>query len=515
MMKRTIYKYQMLLMALVLGLSSCEDWLNIHPQSETILEDYWKDENDVKSAVAACYRAMNEAGFMDRLLVWGEVRSDNVVEGRDVGQSHDLERILNLTLNATNGYTSWYEFYRVINYCNTVIYYAPTVREKDPNFTDGQLAAYLTEAKGIRALCYFTLVRTFRDIPFSTEPVFDDSRSFELPQSDPEDIINFLIDDLKSIENASIAEFDNVRYDKGRITRKAIWTLIADMALWINDYKTAIDYCDKVVASAGSKLTLESSANYNRNLFFTSDGSSSETIFDLLFTGNFSNTPVNSMYEIKLSAYGFMTNTNLFGSTDLRAKDAFCPIESTGGYFSIMKYVGYRNIRPNTTAISINDYSYNTCWNWIFYRLADVYLIKAEALVERNTGTDLQDAFALVSAIYDRANPELGKNALNNASYTTRETMRDLVFDERQREFLFEGKRYFDLLRRIKRDGNTTAVVNQYLIRKYSNIDQATVRSKINDKDALYMPVNENELKVNKLLRQNPFYIVSSDINKN
>jgi hypothetical protein len=513
-MKRTIYKYQMLLVALVLGLTSCEDWLNIHPQSETILEDYWKDENDVKSAVGACYRAMNEAGFMDRILVWGEVRSDNVIEGRDVGQSQDVERILSLTLNATNSYTSWYEFYRVINYCNTVIYYAPGVREKDPNFTEGQLAAYLSEVKGIRALCYFILVRTFRDIPFSTEPVFDDSHSFELAQANPDEVINFLIDDLKSIENASIAEFDNIRYDKGRITRKAIWTLIADMALWINDYKTAIDYCDKVLASAGNKLALESSIEYNRNLFFNSSDNSSETIFNLLFTGNFSNTPVNSMYEIKLSAYGFMANTDLFGATDLRAKDAFCPIERDG-FFPIMKYVGYRQVRPNTTIININDYLLLSCRNWIFYRLADVYLIKAEALVERNSGADLQDAFDLVSAIYDRANPELGKDALNSSSYSTRNAMRDLVFDERQREFLFEGKRYFDLLRRIKREGSTTAIVNQYLVRKYSHIDQATVRSKINDKDALYMPINENELKVNKLLKQNPFYIVSSDINKN
>jgi hypothetical protein len=93
--------------------------------------------------------------------------------------------------------------------------------------------------------------------------------------------------------------------------------------------------------------------------------------------------------------------------------------------------------------------------------------------------------------------------------------MRELVFDERQREFLFEGKRYFDLLRRIKRSGNVSTIVTQYLIRKYASLDQATVRSKINDKDALYMPVNENELKVNTLLKQNPFYIMSSDIDKN
>lgn len=507
-MKTNIYILTVLLLAGCL--SSCNDYFDIRPKSETILEDYWKDENDVKSGVAACYRAMQEAGFMDRVLVWGEVRSDNVIKGANVSESQDVERILNLTLNASNSYTSWYEFYRVINYCNTVIYYAPAVQEKDPNFTSTQLNAYLSEVKALRAWCYFTLVRTFRDIPFSTEPVFDDSRSFEIEQSDPDKIVQFLIDDLKNIENAAVAEFDNPAYNKGRITRKAIWTIIADMALWLNDYKTAIDYCDYVFASAGNKLGLESSVDYNKQ-FFGTGLNFKETIFTLAFTGNFSNSPVNSTYENKLAAFGF-DKINLFEKTDLRAKDFFF-INLNGSAF-IKKYVGYRTITasPNVTAL---DYTAQSCLQWIFYRLADVYLIKAEALVERNQGSDLQDAFKLVSAIYERANPELGENALNAGSYTTQEAMRNLVFDERQREFLFEGKRYYDLLRRINREGSTTAIVNQYLVPKYSPMDGTTVRSKINNIDALYMPVNENELKVNSLLKQNPFYVTSSDINKN
>ena len=51
------------------------------PQSEMVTEDFWKDEQDVKSAVGACYRAMLEDGFMRRLIVWGELRSDNVING--------------------------------------------------------------------------------------------------------------------------------------------------------------------------------------------------------------------------------------------------------------------------------------------------------------------------------------------------------------------------------------------------------------------------------------------------
>ena len=95
--------------------------------------------------------------------------------------------------------------------------------------------------------------------------------------------------------------------------------------------------------------------------------------------------------------------------------------------------------------------------------------------------------------------------------------MRSLVFNERQREFLFEGKRYFDLVRRMRREGTPTQVITNYLINKYvaMNLDRNTVMSKLNDVDAIYMPINSEELRVNTLLKQNRFYEISSDISKN
>ena len=516
MMKKINYIYQILLVAFIFGLTSCDDWFDIRPQSETILEDYWRDESDVKSAVASCYRGMIEGGFVDRLLVWGEVRSDNVIAGPKIGDSADMGRILSLMLNTTNSYTSWFDFYRVINYCNTIILYAEDAWKRDPNFSEGQLRSYIAEVKGIRALCYFTLIRAFRDIPFSTEPIFDDSHSFELAQDDPDSVIKFLIQDLKGVEDTAPSGFDKVEYDQGRITRKAILALIADMALWVSDYETCIEYCDKILAEAGSRLRLEPSSTYYRNLFGLS--TSSEIIFNLQFT-TFPNDPVRSAYQEKLSSFDFM-KSGLFGVTDakdlkdLRGMDFFRPIADASGVFPIVKYVGVRTARPGSTSISTNDYSLNSCYSWIFYRLADVYLMRAEALVERNSGNDLQEAFDMVSITFKRANPELVDGTFAFSSYESQGAMRNLVFDERQREFLFEGKRYFDLLRRMKREGSTTNITN-YLLPKYGNLNDGTVLGKIGDKDALYMPINEDEMKVNTLLIQNPFYFISSDISRN
>ena len=141
------------LLALLFGATGCRDWFDVRPQSETVQEDFWKDESDVKSVIGACYREMNEPNFIERLIVWGEVRSDNVIKGMNA--SGDLTYILDLSLNASNSYTSWNDFYKVINYCNNVIYYAPDVRKIDPNFTEGQLQAYIAEAKGNTSFVLF------------------------------------------------------------------------------------------------------------------------------------------------------------------------------------------------------------------------------------------------------------------------------------------------------------------------------------------------------------------------
>ena len=99
----------------------------------------------MKSAVGACYRAMLEDGFMRRLIVWGELRSDNVING--LGTDTEIGYILNANLNEANSYCKWNDFYTVINYCNTMIQNAPMVRERDADFTEEDLNHYLAEAR--------------------------------------------------------------------------------------------------------------------------------------------------------------------------------------------------------------------------------------------------------------------------------------------------------------------------------------------------------------------------------
>lgn len=505
--------------------TSCDDFFDIKPSTELVSDDFWQSKNDVESSVAACYRAMMEPGVMERLIVWGEVRSDNVLVGYSA--SDDISRILSANLDATNAYTQWGSLYSVINDCNTVLENAPSVIERDPNFKQGELRAYQAEALTLRALCYFYLVRTFRDVPFITEPYTDDTRSFQVAQTDGDAIIDTLLMQLEEIQATyPRATYTSTADTKGRVTQKTVWTLMADMYLWRNQYDKTIEYCEKVLDTTTNPLQLETAATYNLNVFGT--GNSTESIFELQFSTDTPDYVVNEMYGTSggrsyanhLSAADFSNMTeNPFvnQSTDVRYYNSFYTTGSSAAVIPIKKYISYRDASSATdfTLPALSDYYDNAnTQHWVIYRLSDVYLMEAEALAERGSADDIDKAYELVSCTYDRAHPTDGQLSLEKSKYSSQSDMRELVFKERQVEFLFEGKRYFDLLRRIRRENNLSQIVSSYLLPKYASVDQSTAQTKLSTLNALYMPINKDELELNKLLNQNPFYEKSSDIEK-
>ena len=117
-------------------LTSCGDFLSIEPQNDIVLENYWTQEADVNSVLNSCYAQLESTDCINRMVVWGEARSDNMTTG--VGTPYALQQVFKENILETNTYTQWQSFYQCINRCNTVIHYAPSVNEKDPNFTDSE-----------------------------------------------------------------------------------------------------------------------------------------------------------------------------------------------------------------------------------------------------------------------------------------------------------------------------------------------------------------------------------------
>jgi hypothetical protein len=193
----------------------------------------------------------------------------------------------------------------------------------------------------------------------------------------------------------------------------------------------------------------------------------------------------------------------------------------------IAKYV-YRDIDVSTTG-SKPVASYTSKYtagqnstNWIIYRLTDIMLLKAEAICQKlQVGSDaeieaynaplLEEAFTLVNAVNKRSVCQSTlSDTLKADNYKSKGLMEELVLKERQRELMFEGKRWYDLVRRSMRDGNTDVLTAAAGRRDGINSQyvQSFFGSTINGMYAIFWPYNDEETKVNLNLaaQQNPAF---------
>ena len=542
--------------------SGCGDFLEIEPQDKIVLEKFWNEKADVDNVLVGCYSALQTENVISRMMIWGEFRSDNCEKGLNTQNNPNLQRVLNENIDASNGYTTWNEFYGVINRCNTVLLYAPQVAAKDPAYTEGELNATIAEAKALRALCYFYLIRTFRDVPFVTEAYTDDSQEMAIAATPFNDVLNALIADLESVKDNAVTRYPSTKalYQTGRITKQAIWAMLCEMYLWKQDYQNCVKYADLIIDAkkeyykakySGRVLDndgrlngypLELSQSVVRNYIFGMDyenifgnsnnadnigiGDSDEIIFELVFvtnSGYHRNAAVNTFFGNAKVPEGMVAPAGYLGYDKNSSENVFSNLDAR--YYANIVAMGDKSYRVNKfvnqyLSIDVSDAANpkasqsgmfaedNNSSNWIIYRLSDIMLLKAEALVEMGAdgSQELKDAFELVQSVNNRSLCEITlTKSLAPATYNTSQSkMRQLVLDERHRELMFEGKRWYDLVRRSLRDGQTNMLV-ECLGNK--SLDNASVaKSRLRKLDAIFWPYNLEEMRVNTNLKQNPAF---------
>lgn len=566
----------------VCGLTSCSDFLDIKPQNEIIFEDFWNEKADVDNVVAGCYSALQNDGVRKRMMIWGEARTENVMAGQGINNDVNLYNILKENITAMNTYTTWEGFYDVINRCSTVLKYAPGVAEKDPAFTQGDLDAVIAEVTALRALSYFYLIRTFRDVPFSREAYTDDDQEMDLPATPFYEVLDNLIADLRGVEDKAVKRYPETKtyYQTGRITQDAIRAMLCEMYLWkgavdANAYDSCVYYAEQVIQSkrelneenqkknklsADTKAALEVRLNgyplVNDNLTGTYfgqayedifvDGASKETIFELVYdremagNGMMANSAVSSLYGnsngtgllvgskyIKEDIEADYSKREIFEPEQKHKLDArlYINCDGTKDNSPIMKLASRDiEIDAKTATPKMDNSLYPQNSNssmWIIYRLPDIMLMEAEALCEKMMdpidGEDtevsehnkplIEKAFTLVNVINKRSicKKELtASDTLKSTSYTTKTAMTDLVKRERQRELMFEGKRWYDLVRYALRAGDTSPVISAVMHRE--DVNKEYSQNFFKKMDAIFWPYNIEEMKVNRNLVANPAF---------
>ena len=508
---KTKYIQLITLAITIMSMAACTDYLVVKPQGQVVLDDFWKSESDVDAVIATCYRELLSSGNIAKFIVWGEVRSDNLTNSFNI--SDEQKRILDGNILPNNSYTSWASLYTLINYCNSVLHYSPMVI--DPNFTVAELNAKQAEVLTLRALAYFYLVRVFRDVPLVLEPSLSDQQDYNVPQSTEDVVLDQLETDLLKAEGWAMSTYGRKEYNKGRVTKATVRALLADIYLWRNKYEQCISYCDKIIQDPVFELIKADDQPYTK---IFGNKNSTESIFEIQYTlaSNTFNTTIFSFYgsdnrnqgNFTVPLYIATDNTVFVNTpeiTDVRRKD-YIKTKDASGFYPIFKYTGKSRFE---NSIGNSEYYYrnsqNDSPNWIFYRLTDIMLMKAEALVQlsRENTSDKQKALDIVNTVYLRSNPTI-IDSLALSSYQSKKELEELVMVERQRELMFEGKRWFDLLRMVRREGKTDRLIR--MVTRKSEENSSVLSSKLKDMNALYWPVEENELKANPTLKQNPFY---------
>ncbi len=559
---------------------SCVDTL-ILPDDKTVDEDFWKSKSDVQLMVNGAYQRMLNADVISRLIVWGDLRSEEAIPVASITGSvkEDLEEINLGNTQTDNTFATWTSIYAVINRCNMVLQRAEGVMSEDPNYTNGDYLADRAQMLALRSLCYFYLVRNFRDVPFITEAYFNSSQDRNVAQSDPESVLKACLEDLKEAEQNAISASAFTDWRRvGYFTRDAINALQADIYLWRGsvlhntaDYEQAVAYCDKVIASKKSQHVRKRGETVEKD-YYLSEGreafydifvnkNAEESIFELQFQNGTNGNAGTAQYfnhnDGKDGSVPFLYASSIFkyggevytsGSTQADYRAMNYTYTNNGGTtvtvgdfdgLRIRKYVAsesYLNV-PSQVGTA-PGYNSTLDMDYIIYRLSDIMLMKAEALTalasDDADASHLHAAFNLVKVVNLRSKQTESDSLKWNTYSDGKSTMENLILAERLRELAFEGKRWYDLMRFSYRhmegvDYSTTlaqqndegktfvAVYDEMLnlMKRKLSGKGNAVAAKMNTEPRLYMPIPLSDINISPQLRQNPSYSDNDNINKN
>jgi starch-binding outer membrane protein, SusD/RagB family len=504
MNKRRFYT---IALGLTILFSSCaEEFLDVEPQTSVLDNNFYKTVADAEMALVGCYdgyqvTSSNNGG--SAFYVVSEVLSDNTFggTGNTDGRGYQLLDRFRLAEspsdnNIFNGL--WSDYYRAIFRCNTLITKLDGIAFDPATATRARVEG---EARFLRALLYFDLVRLFERVPLITEPTRDN-----VPQSPAKDTYTQIVADLKfAAANIPADAYlkANAETNDGRATSYAAKALLARVYLFYKGYygvedigvtaAEALAGLEDVIASNEFQLldefkslwpaasyvpkasdnTLDRSAyagEGNREIVFAQKFNSTQD-----YNGNVDGNRwlvMMGMRNTNWSPYGkgwgaATVNPRLvgeFASNDERKSASIIDIAGEGITGFDMKdqreYTGFTNKKYTPTSLpdgssntgGSNDFQISQDQDFIVIRYADVLLMAAE-LGSPNAQT-----------YYDEVRTRAG--------LTARPVSLSNILEERKFEFAFEGLRYWDLLRQ----GLSTAAAT---IAQTQNVVSGTVPDQV------------------------------------
>jgi starch-binding outer membrane protein, SusD/RagB family len=472
----------------LLSLTACSK-LDEEPKSYLTTDQFYQNEEQATAAVNGIYRKLYESGqslYNSLFQIGVEMASDDYIAGPRARNAH-VRAISGLTHDASNDRMEqlWKQSYDAINAANIAIDRIDKIGEE--KLKETARTRLINEAKFLRALNYFNLVRWFGDIPIVLRETTSLTPEALYVEKSPESkVYEQIIQDLK---DAEALPNNYGASDVGRATSGAAKSLLAKVYLTRKEWQKAADKSKEVIDSKTYVLFDDFADVFN---VATKNGK--EHIFSAQFKGNFNyqgnslasrsaanEVPgINGDYSDALNKASGLYES--FSSNDKRKAVTFItqmvsPVDNKTYTFEPHLYKYYDP--------SVVGNQSQSSKNLPIIRFAEVLLIYAEASNEVN-GAPTIDAYRAIDQVRTRAGITKFQDI---APALTADQFRDSVFQERRRELVYEYQRWFDLVRRgadyyvkaLKAAGKTLAAPKH-----------------------LHFPIPQREINLNPKLTQNP-----------
>ena len=464
-------KIYLLFVLSVLCMSCSDDFISKNPPSDLNSEGFYKTETDMNQAVLSAYANLRSL-YNQTYVRLGEIRSDNTtyswLSGNPANEK-GIDEFSSPLLPENNFLAScWDDSYKTILRCNIVIGRIENIEFK----SEVLKAQYTAEARFLRALIYFYLNRIFGGYGVNGELLgareITQTEAYDMGRVSLQEMYDLIIQDLKYAESNLPESYGST--DIGRVTKGGATALLGKVYMTMAGYplnkgeeyyKLAIDQFKSVIGNSRYSLV----PTY-KDLFEVSNKNTSESLFEVQYKkgtqGGATGSPWNNNFAPRFSDKEVVLVGDKGGENS--------PTQDMSNAYEVgdpRKYVSMRDGWTNAKTGAWENEKYVCKYydvstsgsdndnNWIELRLADIYLLYAEALVRTNG--DKQTAIDYVNKIRERARNTPGDPDITPAADLLRDytlsdfsTSNDLLLaieKERRVELAFENHRWFDLVR--------------------------------------------------------------------
>jgi len=435
-------KFISLFICISLFLPSCSSsFIDLMPISTVTGDNYYQTDKDFSDALTGAYQPLRNQ--YREFYIFGDIRADDswVEIAKNNSQSYSDRFTINSSTGLMN--STWQNYYRTIFRINILLEKIETI---DASVVPNK-SRYIGEARFLRALAYFDLVRIFGDVPAPTKPLTIDE-AYKTPRTPVNNIYNeIIIPDFLAAESSLPANYTG--NDIGRPTIGAAKALLGRVYMTIKDFTKAESKLMEVT-SMTYRLVDDYNALYNYankrhseyifNIEYA-DGTAEGSPFTNAFMPNF--TAMTDFFGI--SGYGDEWNCPTRELYDLFEEDDLRKEVSVGIYGGFYDATGaFRNIPTNTNQtytkkyITQNPVRNGSRADWKVIRYADVILMVAEAM---NENGKTEQAIPWLNQIRKRAGVSEYPTTMSQSE------TRAAIEKERRLELCFEGVRWFDLVR--------------------------------------------------------------------